>query len=899
MGFWSRLTRTIRTDRHHAEIREELEFHLAMDAADGRDRRQTRLRLGNLARITEETRAMGILEWLESAAQDVRYGARQFVKAPAVTLAVTLSLAVGVGANTAIFSLIDAALLKPLPVADPDSLVILEWTNQGFPIGIENHNGEYRPIADGRHRGSSIGVTLYRGLAREQTVFEPLMGVGAYPYPVAIAVDSAPAEQVSLQYVSGNFFHGMGVPPIIGRSFREDDDRVGAEPVVVVSHRFWVSRLGRSPDALARTLRINTVPARIVGVAPPEFFGMRAGQWPDVYAPLATNLAFQPAPPGQPARVEDDRNWWIRPLGRLKPGIPEAAARAQIATLFRGLAAPQGAAVEANRIPELVTMAGRRGFEGLSAADSRALWILMLLVAVLLLIVCANVANLLLSRSVGRQRESAMRLALGAARTRLFRQHLLESTVPTLLGGVAGVALGYGLAQSIHLLFHTGRDASSAFDLRITWRILAFSGALSMLTALLFGLAPAARASRAEINETLKTHTRSIAGQQPRLPRMLVSIQIALCLAALTAAGLLMRSLDNLKWIDLGFDRDNLAYASVSPSRAGYSPDRIEAYVDRARDELARIPGVVSVSPVQTRLLSGGGNGSVVNIPGQPYRNDRGAHVNLVGDDFFETLRIPLVAGRAITRRDLGPDIERVVVDDLFARRYFPGENPIGRWFGLGPNPTTRYEIVGVVAYSRYNSLRNDAFPAFYQPYRAGGTVHFAIRSTIDPARLAESVRQAIAAVDPAVAVTEFHTQSGLIDRTLRTERLLGFLSAGFGAIALILAATGLGGLLAYSVARRVNEIGVRMALGADRRDVVRLILRDSVWMVGSGILIGLPCAFAVGRLLRHALFRLEPLDPLSAALACLLLLMIAMLAAWIPARRATRIDPVIALREG
>ncbi len=594
-------------------------------------------------------------------------------------------------------------------------------------------------------------------------------------------------------------------------------------------------------------------------------------------------------------------------MGRLKPGMPEATARVEIAGLFRNLFVPEGKRIEPSKIPEMVTLPGRRGFNALNPSDAKALWILMLLVGVLLLIVCANVANLLLSRAVGRERESAVRLALGAARTRLFRQHLIESGVLALLGGGAGVGLGYVLAQSVHVLFQTGRDASSAFDLHLDLRVLGYTGGLSILTALLFGLAPAIRAARADISDTLKAQTRSVMGGRFRLPRFLVSIQIALCLTALVAAGLLGRTLENLKWMDVGFDRENLAYASVNPWQAGYSAERVVAYIDRVREDLARLPGVLRTSSVQVRLLEGGGNRSRVNIPGHPSRFERGpaneaeaVNVNRVGDGFFDTARIPLIIGRAIERRDIRPNTEAVVVDELFARRFFPNENPLGRRFGYG-RENNSHEIVGVVRDSRYNSLRGDARPTVYEPYFPGGLrgpIHLAIRANIDSGRLAEAVRRAVASADPAVPLTEFHTQTVLIDRLLRTERLLGFMSGAFSLVDLTLAAIGLGGLLAYAVARRTNEIGVRMALGAAAGDVVRMVLRDSLWMVGSGVLIGLPCAYGIGRVLKTALFRLEPLDFWTAALSFIALLAVALAAAWIPARRAARIDPMTALRE-
>jgi len=439
-------------------------------------------------------------------------------------------------------------------------------------------------------------------------------------------------------------------------------------------------------------------------------------------------------------------------------------------------------------------------------------------------------------------------------------------------------------------------------------RVLGYTGALSILTALLFGVAPAVQAARAELNDALKAQTRSVMGGRLRLPRFLVSMQIALCLTALVAAGLLGRSLENLKWIDIGFDRENLAYVSVDPGHAGYSAERMWPYVDRVRQELARLPGVIRVSPVEVRLLSGNGNLSRISIPGRASLIEKGvvapteaANVNSVGDGFFETMRIPLLAGRAIELRDIHPNAEAVVVDELFARRFFPNQNPLGRRFGFNPKENTRYEIVGIVRDTLYNSLHRDLIPTVYEAYLPDlrGSIHFAIRTTTaDSARLAQAVRTAVASVDPAVPVTEFHTQTGLIDRLLRTERLLAFVSGAFGLVALALVAIGIGGLLAYAVARRTNEIGVRMALGATSSDVIRMVLRDSLRIAGAGILIGLPCAYATGKILENALFRLKPLDPWTAALSFFALLAVALLATWLPAQRAARIDPITALRE-
>lgn len=929
MGMWSRLRKTFRGGRHRDDVDEELQFHLemAMREAGDNDRDRARRALGNVTLIAEDTRAMGIVGWLESVLRDARYGLRQLRRSPTLTLAVILSLAIGIGANTAIFSLADAALLKPLPVRAPQELVIYEWEGPSFPPGATNINGEFREVGQNLSRGSSVNGSTYRQLAAAHNhdvpdqPFAALIGVGAYPDGAALSADGQPAEQIGLQHVSGNFFSGLQIPLALGRSFTTADDRVGAEPLVIISHRLWVARFGRTADVLDRRIRINNVPARIIGVAPAGFFGVRVGSWPDAYAPLAARFAFQaPSRDGKPA-VEDDGNWWIRMIGRLRPESDVEAARTRLNGAFRALIPAEAITdntIGPREVPNLVTMPGARGVDAINPRDAKALRILLALVAVLFVLVCANVANLLLSRSVGRQRESALRLALGATRRRVFRQHLIESGVLALLGGGAGLALGFVLAHGIHLVFQTGRDASNAFDLHVDARLLAFTAVLSMGAAFVFGLIPALRAARADLGDALKSQSRSVIGSISRLPRALVAVQIALSLSALVAAGLLGRSLHNLRTNELGFEYRNLAYATVSPGRAGYTPDRIEPYVARLREALRQLPEVTHVSEVQTRLLSGGGNHGSLNIAGRPYKRGVGAHFNVVGEDFFETMGIPLLSGRVFTASDRRPADRQppgpaagssqpgltkqppapVVIDTLFAKKYFPNENPIGRRFGLGPQNSDGFEVVGVVAPSRYNSLRDAPDAAFYQTYRTGGTVHFAIRTAAAPANVARAVRAAVASIDPNVPLAEFHTQDALIDRTLRTERLLGFLSVAFGVIALTLAVVGLTGLLAYAVVRRTNEIGVRVALGAKPAEITRLVMRDAWWMLAAGMVFGVPLAYALARTMRSELFNLQPLDPATMTLAFAILLIATALAAWLPAARAARIDPVSALRQ-
>jgi predicted permease len=902
MAFWSRLRRTLCGDADDSEIAEEIEFHLAMKAREGHDPREARLRFGNPAAIREQTRAMGIFEWLESVLQDARYGLRQLRRTPAVTLSIVVSLVIGIGANTAIFSIVDAALLKSLPVTDPQSLRVIEWaTTKGWPEELAHgHSGTTNGDPQGRMQASSFGPRLYREMAREQTAFISLIGFSDPQYS-AVAAAGRAAERASLQYVSENFFDGLGVALLLGRPLTAQDDRLGQEPAVILGHRFWQRYFGGRSDVLGETLRVNGIAAHVVGVAPAGFYGNQVGRWGDLYAPLAARVLLS-VHIREAMLGEQDGEWWVRMMARLKPGVEAGAAREQLAALYQRMVVPGGVAVAPERIPTLVIENGRRGFDAIGGGTSRALQILLLLVGLVLLIVCANVANLLLSRAVVRQRESAVRLALGAARLRLLRQQLVESLVLAAFGGALGLALGYWLAVTSHSAFQAVSSIGD-FDLVVDGRVLVYTAAISVLTALFFGLAPAWRVAGTHWNEAIKSQSRSVLAGGLRLPRMLVVFQIGLCVTVLVAAGLLSRSLVNLKSVDIGFDRENLSYLSVNPWGAGYKAEQVGPYVDRLRRELAAQPGVRSVATMSVRLLAGGFSATAVYFPGRPAPKGDSHRVLMsrVSDGLFETLGIPLLAGRTLEPLDMRPDAEAAVVDEVFVARFFPGQNPLGQRFGTNPGDDNSHEIVGVVKGSRYDSLVRERQPTIYRPMVGGGMpgahVHYVIRSSIDSQQLAPIVRRAAAAVDPNVPLEGFATQTALIDNLLRTERLLSFLSSAFGTVALILAAVGLAGLLAYSVARRRNEIGVRMALGAAPRDVVWMVLRDSLWLVAAGVLLGLPGAYAIGRGLESALFGLEPADPLTAAGALVTLAMVAAVAAWLPARRAAGIDPMVALR--
>ncbi len=903
MSWWSKLVRTVRPGHHNEEIEEELAYHLAMKEREGLDARTARLRLGNPARLKEETRAQGIITWLESALRDVSYGCRQLLRTPTVTLVVVLTLALGIGANSAIFSLVDAALLKTLPVKDAASLRLIEWTtNYGWPETLCNSlTGDTSGNPISKIRGSSIAPRIYRELARQQSGFGSLIGFSDGDV-VAVSIEGRPAEQLSLQYVSANFFQGLGVAPRLGRTFSAEEDRVGQAALVVISDRLWRSHFGARASVLGQVLRVNNVPVQIIGVAPHGFFGVKIGVWEDLYAPLAAQVALSPRVRLDRSLGEADNYWWVRMLARANLGVGEPQAIQQLSTLFQRLAAPEGLHIEKVKIPQLIASDGERGFDPMDTDHRRALWIIMLLVGLILLIVCANVANLLLARSLARRRESAVCLALGAARLRLLRQYLIESLTLAAIGGLAGLCLSYVLAQAIQSFVETDLHIGE-FDLAVDARMLVFTLLVSLATALLFGLAPAWQLTRATVHDALKANSRNLTSGRLALPRLLVAIQIGVSFIILIAAGLLGRSLTKLKTVNIGFNRENLVYASFDPWSAGYGPDQVHQYAERLGLRLQRIPGISRLGMIEERPLSGGANATPINIPGTPYKHDAAslALVNHVGNGLFETLGIPLLAGRVFDNGDMRSESDSVVVDELFVRTFYPHRNPVGQQFGTGPKPTKQFRIIGIVRNSRYYDLRK-AEPIMFQPLfagdRPGWPITFAIRSATDTRQLGPDIRKIAAEIDPSVPVTEIKTQTALIDDRLLFERLLSLLSEAFGTLALVLSAIGLTGLLAYTVARRTNEIGLRMAIGASRKDVIRLVLKDSLLLVVAGVAVGLPGAVFLGRYLKHALFDLPATDPATAGFALAVLVGIAAIASWIPAWRAARIDPMGALRE-
>jgi predicted permease len=902
MSLWSRLRRTLRPDRHHDEIDEELAFHLEMRARVEGDARRARLRFGSPDAIREDVRDAGILVWLDGLVRDVSMAGRQLRKNWMITVAVVLTLALGIGANTAIFGLVDAAILRPLPVADPATLHLISWKAPGWPDALcDSHRGNTDGNPYKEMVGSSFAPALHRAMARQSTQGAAIIGFSDSAN-VTITMGRRGGEEVSLQYVSGNYFHELGLVPAAGRPLLDADDRVGAPLAVVISHRLWRRQFGGRQDVVGSTLRVNGAIATIAGIAPAGFFGLSIGEWVDLYAPLSAEVELTRSADAAEPPAERSNYWWVRQMIRVPAGTSPESTIASLTSLYQRLVVPDGVTLPASDIPTLALAPGAFGFDHISEEDARALWVLWLLVALVLLIVCANVANLLLARAVGRHREAAIRVALGAGRSRLLRLHLVESLVLAAMGGLIGLFGGLALARLLDAVLQ--RSPLDHFAIALDWRLALFAALLSAGAALLFGLAPALRMARADVQEALKAHGRSIQSGPMRLPRLLVAVQVGLCLAVLVAAGLLGRSLSTLRLADVGFEREQIVYVTVNPWRAGLRAADVSAYVDRVRAAFAATPGVARVATIGSRPLSGSSSMTQANFPGRPVAEDgsSGVLLNEFGDGLVETLGMRILDGRSFRPSDMAETADAVLVDRRFVERFFQGRSALGQRFGTGKERNDTYQILGVVENSRYHSLRRDPEPTMYRTMRAEARrnrdVHFAIRTAMDSEALAPALRAAALGVNPDVPVTALDTQTSLIDRLIRTERLLSLASWAFGGIALLLAAIGLGGLLAYAVSRRTAEIGVRMAMGAAPSQVAGMVMRDSLKLVGVGIAIGVPGAYWVGRLLKSIVVGVHVHDPATMGVALGVLAVVAAMAAWLPARRAAAIDPMTALRE-
>ena len=901
------------------ELDDELRFHMERNVqkltaagmtADEAQRR-ARMELGGVAQAKEETRQSWGIGALESLSQDIGYSLRTLRKTPAFTAVVVLSLALGIGANTAIFTLMDAVLWRMLPVKDPEKLM---------SVGLEQE-GRFSP---------GFNYDRFK-LLRDNS---PVADIGGFATaPINVTIGSEPEPTVQAHLVSGGYFALLGVTPIVGRAIGPEDDRlVNGHPVVMLSYRYWERRFGRDPQAVGRTIRLLDTPFTIIGIAPPEFHGAEVGADPDLFAPIAMQPTLMPSFENLLEGPIVSRTW-VQVIARPHPNVaPEQAAAALDLSfqtvMTREIAARNAAIQKAGQTlpnpPPAPHVALRPAIEAsvLRRRFESPLLILLGMVGILLLIACANTANLLLARASSRRPEFAMRLAMGAGRGRLIRQLLVESMTLATLGGAGGVLLAWSATRLLVIYLSSGRTPVS-LDLAPNLRVLGFTLAVSLVTGVLFGLAPAWRSVRIDLSPALKSLGKALlVGRRGlRAGKALAVAQVALSIVLLIGAGLFARTLQNLNGDDSREFRDSVLIARVEPRGSDQrnipgTTERLDRTYRALLDRVRAIPGVRSASMTQGRPSSPRTSAgiAVTKESGERYV----APFLAVYADYFATIGMPIIAGRDFNQGDLSVASSLVcIVNETFVRFKYPNENPIGKPCAQGrrPNPETfrpdrdapmePYTIVGVVRDSRYTNPAGETEPVVYTTFlqlnsgRGQNVLHVRISGNMDA--MISRIRQEVASVDPSLPLFDIFTLEQEMNAALVGPRLMAVLSGLFGGLALVLACVGLYGLLAYSVAQRQQEVGVRMALGARRGQVVWMVMREAAWLVGIGILVGAPAAWGVIRVARNQieglLFGLRASDPMVITAAILLLGGVAGVAAYLPARRAARVDPMVALR--
>jgi macrolide transport system ATP-binding/permease protein len=898
--------------RRSEALREEMELHLAEKAAelqaDGMTpecaRAEARRRFGNVGLKHEESREIWIKRFWSELGQDVRYGCRTMTANKVFSILAVLLLALGIGANTAIYSLIESILLRSLPVADSESLVVLNWHspppfngNKQWVHVMHRVQGRAWPGEKGAMVSGMFPYGAFETLREENEenpVFSTLFGYfNGLKHNLAVR---GQATRASVEYVTGGYFRGLGVLPAAGRLIDSEDDRQGAAAVAVISFVTSQNRFGGPPNAIGQSILVDNVPFTVIGVAPPEFFGVDPAAAPDLYLPVHTNLLVDG--PAAAPMYHDGNYYWIEMMGRLRPGVSMAQAQAVLAPRFhQWVAATATTAGERAKLPALILNPGAAGLGSLRRRFSKPLYVLLMMVGLILALACANIANLLLARAAARRREMAVRLSLGAGRFRVVRQLLTESVMLASLGGAFGVLFAIWGMRSLTLLLSNGQE-NFTLHAELNWSVLGLTAALSVVCGLLFGIAPAIQSTRPDVMPALKNGRGG--GPRRRSQHVLVVAQIAISFLLLVAAGLFVRTLNKLDSVQLGYAREHILLFSLNARQAGHRDPEITTFYTDLLKRFESIPGVSSATVSQSSIIS-------ADRAGETYRGPikigavttLGAGVMVVGPRFLTTMQIPILAGREIDDRDQSGSTPVALISERLARTYFGNDNPVGRRITF-VDEKRDLQIVGVSANLRYGDLKHETpmtvFVAFSQfsPDR----VTYALRTAGDPLRYVRSVYEIVRKADSRIPVTNVVTQAAEIDRTISQEVTFAKLSTGFAVLALLIACVGLYGTMSYSVAQQVGEIGIRMALGAQRGAVVWMVLRRVLILAAVGLAISVPAALIGTRLVKSFLFETQPNDPGTLALAGVVLLSAAILAGYAPARRASRIDPLAALRQ-
>jgi predicted permease len=901
--FWLRLKTLFRRDRCDEQLDEEIRFHLEQQVIENiaagmspPEARYAAMRLfGNVTFLNEETRQTWGLVWLEQIGQDLRYGFRGLGKSPLFTVVAVLTLAFGIGANTAIFSLMDQVLLQLLPVKHPEQLVLV--AERGIHFG--NSWGD-----------NDISYPMYRDFRDGNQVFSGMFC--RYPTSVNLGYGDH-TDSVAAELVSGSYFPVLGVTAVTGRTLTPDDDRIpGGHPVAMLSYSFWQSRFSSDQSIVGRQIVINGYTFTVVGVSQAGFDGVELGYKSKVFIPMMMQAQMTP----RSDRLEARSLSWVTVFGRLKPGVDIAQAKASLQSLMHNILEVEVQEPTAQHYSDydreqflrnsVELLPGSQGWSGLREHMQTPVWVLAALSGAVLLLACANLANLLLARATTREREMAIRLAIGAGRRRIIRLLLVESLLLSVIGTVVGFGLAF-LADRVLLASYFSADSAGDFPISSVpdVRVLVFALGTMLLTALVFGLAPAIQSSQADIAPTLKDRTGSaVGGKQVFLRKLLVSGQMALALLLLIGASLFLRTLANLENTGPGFSAEHLMAFSVDPSLNGYTDERTKDFFRRLTDDLQALSGVSSVGLSTMPILQGYGWSNPVIAEG--YSADPGQEqrpiCDMVSPKLFTTLGVPIVAGRDFTVLDTRPV---ALINETFARKYFAGRNPVGLHIGLVDDraatpDTLNLEVVGVVKDLKFKNLRDPASPQAYFPYWQDEKFRFMtfyLRTRLEPRQVMQTVREQVRRLDPNVPMVDMRTIEEQIGLSLKTERLVASLSAVFGALATALAVIGLYGVMAYSVARRRREIGIRVALGALRGDILWMVMQQVVVLSGAGLAVGGLLAFALSGLVRSQLYGLQPHDPFTYLSAAVVLAAAACAAGFIPSWRASRVDPMHVLR--
>lgn len=818
---------------------------------------------------------------------DVRYALRTLTKNPAFACVVVLTLALGIGANAAIFSLLDKVLLQSLPVADPDQLVVLS---------------AYDP-KEGPDIDSSFSYAMYKDLRDQNSVFSGVIARGGTQMNVTYGDQT---ERVRGELVSGNFFEVFGVRPWAGRFFTQEDDRTpGAHPVAVLSYAFWESRFNKDPNLIGKTILVNENPVTVLGVTPPGFYGMDLSNNPDVRVPLMMTPVFSPLPP---TRLTSRRHQWLSVMARRKADVSAAQAQASLDVTYHQIRELEAQELSANpkfnrerfMSGRIAALPGEQGLGYLQKELRTSLWLLFGATCAVLLILCANLANLMMARATVRASEIAVRLALGAGRLRLLRQWLTEGVVLALIGGVVGIFIALWIKAG--LMAFIPPDYRKNLDASFDWRLYLFILGVSILLGLAFSLAPAIQAARQVFAPGLRLESRSFtsAGRLLSLRSALILVQVALSLPLLVSAALLLMTLQNLRSVDMGFNKENVLFASVNPTLNGYSKEKTAAFYDNFLTRIRALPGVKFASLATGSPVSGEWDQSRIVVEGYtPSEGERMmSDFTYTSSDYFRALEIPLVTGRDFDQNDRIGAPKVVVVNERMAKHYFGTTDVVGKRIGMDEVPDRT--IVGVVKDAQYVNLRENIRRHIYVPITQESqltslTLH--VKTATEPQLVTEQLRAELKNLDPHLPLYNIKTLATEIDESLVQERMVTWLTAAFGILATLLTALGLYGVLTFSVARRTREIGIRVALGAQRGDVFRLIMIRGVILVCVGVAIGLAASFASSRLLSSLLFGVKPNSVSTLVGVSAGLVAIALLACYIPARRATKVDPMVALR--